>query len=323
MKIAIVTNTTETIGGVQIFTRDISSILRERGHSVSVVSVESLPIKPEGDLEEAIGEHFNELHRRNSYDLVLCNGEMGYAVEHPKAINVFHGNYHGYARAVEHLVPRSLTKARLIRAELQRISAEGKYVVTVSNFSTQGLRDSDIKVDQVINLSADTSLFYPQRLQISDNALALARGMDREKGFDILEELAGRGVRIRLFSDRKIDSPHIENMGFIDNRNLNGEYNKAQLLLNPSRFEGGGLTTLEAMACGCPIIATPTGYGYDIRDRIPNFVVEPDDINGWLAKREILINDRDNYSKQALAYFHEFHAPEKFRSEWISLIEGL
>ena len=323
MKIAIVTNTTETIGGVQIFTRDISNILKERGHEVSVISAESLPIKPEGDIEEAIGEHFNELHRKNNYDVVLCNGEMGYAVEHPRAINVFHGNYYGYAMAVEHLVPKSLTQARLIKAELQRISAEGKYVVTVSNFSTKGLRESGIEIDKVIDLSVDTSLFYPQCLTPSNHSLALSRGMDYEKGFDILEELARRGIKMRLFSDKEIDSPHIENMGFVDNRTLNGEYNKAQLLLNPSRFEGGGLTTLEAMACGCPVIVAPTGYGYDIKDRIPNFVADPDDIIEWLAKREILINDRDNYSKQALEYFHKFHDPQKFRSEWISLIEGL
>jgi len=105
MKIAIVTNKINSVGGVQIFTRDISKILRERKHRVTIIGEESLPKKPQKNLEEAIGEYFNYLHKKNNYDVVLCNGEMGYAVDHPKAINVFHGNYYGYAKAVENLVP--------------------------------------------------------------------------------------------------------------------------------------------------------------------------------------------------------------------------
>jgi len=329
MKIAVVTNKIESTGGVQVFTRDLSHILRERGHIVSVIGEESLP--PERredlaatDLEVTIGEFFNDLNKVENFDVAICNGEMGYAVNHPRAINVFHGNYYGYATAVQDLVPPELTKQRLVKAELQRVSAQGKYVITISDFSVQGLKESDIKVDKVIKLSVDTSKFHPRNIDVSNTALAICRGMKYEKGLDIIEALADRGVNIRLFSDRTIDSPHVENMGLRDNEGLPQEYNQAQLFLNPTRFEGGGLTTLEALASGCPVLTTPTGYGFDIKRHIPNFVVaDPEDLNEYLAKHNILVNDRQKYSKQALDYFHTYHNPETFKKDWIKVVENL
>ena len=130
IKVALVTNNICSTGGVKVFTRVISNILEERGHEVDIIGVESLLEVPEKGIEKAVGEYFNQRDKKEKYDIVLCNGEFGYVVEHPRAINIFHGNYYGYAMAVEHLVPKSLTQARLIKAELQRISSEGKYVVT-------------------------------------------------------------------------------------------------------------------------------------------------------------------------------------------------
>jgi glycosyltransferase involved in cell wall biosynthesis len=77
------------------------------------------------------------------------------------------------------------------------------------------------------------------------------------------------------------------------------------------------------MACGCPILTTPTGYGYDIKESLPEFVAESLDIQGFLEKKEELTINRKRYSKRALDYFWQFHDPDKFKSNWISLVEGL
>jgi len=323
MRIAIVSNTTSFKGGgVESFTRDIRKILRERGHEVNVIGIESLPKdSPKKDLELEVGEHFNLLNKEREYGVVLCNGEFGYAVKHPRAINVFHGNYFSYAKAVEGLVDERIVRERLGKVKKQVISSQGKHVVTVSRFNEIELEKLGISVNGVINHSVDPDIFFPQDLKIRDYCLALSRGMYFEKGFDILKHLAGTGIKIRLYSDEEIDSQNVENMGFEDDKNFCGEYNQSQLLLNPSRFEGGGLTTLEAMACGCPVITTPTGYGYDIKAEIPNFVAE--DISQFLAKYVLVTNEREKHSRQALEYFREFHDPQKFKSEWISLIEEI
>ena len=323
MRIAIVSNTTSlTGGGVESFTRDITNILRERGHEIDIIGKESLPKdSPRKDLEQEVGEYFNSLNRERKYDVVLCNGEFGYAVKHPKAINVFHGNYFSYAMAVEGLVDDKITRERLSKVKKQVISSQGKHVVTISRFNEIELEKLGISAKDVINHSVNPDLFFPQNLGVLDHCLAISEGMYYEKGFDILERLASTGIKIRLYSDEGIDSSNVENKEFRDDKNFCREYNQSQLLLNPTRFEGGGLTTLEAMACGCPLITTPTGYGYDIRTKIPNFVAE--NVSEFLAKYILVTNDRKKHSKQALEYFHEFHNPQEFKSKWVSLIEGI
>ncbi|PIN88863.1 hypothetical protein COU60_05575 [Candidatus Pacearchaeota archaeon CG10_big_fil_rev_8_21_14_0_10_34_76] len=328
MKIAFVTSKTEATGGVQVFTDNLTRSLRNRGHTVSIIGEESLPIGRRTDLtpadvEVAVGEFFNDLNAEENFDAVLCNGEMGYAVNHPHAINIFHGSYYGYATSVQHLVPAELTAQRLVKTELQRVSAQGKLVVAVSDFAVKDLKESGIKVDKVIRNTVDTQIFYPSDSKIGTNVLAISRGRKFEKGFDILEELAQRGVNIRLFSDRRIDSPHVENIGFRDNRELPQEYRQAQLFLNPTRYEGGGLTTLEAMASGCPVLTTPTGYGLEIAKAIPNFVVsDVENIGEYLAKHSLISSRRREYSKQALEYFLEVHNPEIIEAEWIKTVEN-
>ena len=322
MNTAIVTTYQNIVGGVQVFTRDVSSILQERGHKVDILSIESLPEVPENNLEKSVGEYFNIINKEKNYDVVLCNGEFGYFVEHPKAINIFHGNYYGYAMSVKDLVSKEVTEERLRRAELQKISAQGKYVVTVSESSRLQLEEFGIPVDRVVKNSANTNFFFPRAdVKRGIHALALARGRYYEKGFDVLKRLAERGIKMRLFSDRILDFPNVDNHNIIPNEDLGIEYNKAQILFFPSRFEGGSLTVLEAMACGCPVITTPTGYGYEIQDKIPNFVAEYFD--EFIAKSLLVINERERYSKEAIDYFWEFHNPENFRKEWIEIVEGI
>ena len=239
MKIGIVTNNMNTTGGVQVFTRDLSKILQDKGYEVQIISQESLREVRERDLEKAVGEEFNRVNKRENFDVVVCNGEYGYSVDHPKAINIFHGNYYGYAMSVKDLVEPSVTNERLEKVDLQRKSAKGKYVVTVSDFATKGLENSEIKVNQIIKNSVDPDKFYPVEMPVMDHVIAAARGMYYEKGLDTILKLAEKGVKIKLFSDIELDSSNIDNRDFIENGELNREYNQAKMLIFPSRFEGG------------------------------------------------------------------------------------
>jgi glycosyltransferase involved in cell wall biosynthesis len=83
----------------------------------------------------------------------------------------------------------------------------------------------------------------------------------------VLETLMKKGLSVRLWKvgsnftaeqqayieDRQLES-QITCLGYPDRETLIELYNAADLLLAPSLYEGFGLTILEAMACGTPVV---------------------------------------------------------------------
>jgi glycosyltransferase involved in cell wall biosynthesis len=62
----------------------------------------------------------------------------------------------------------------------------------------------------------------------------------------------GRGWRTRVPDDVKVT-------GYVTRERLRELYRGAKAFVYPSHHEGFGIPPLEAMACGAPVIATPTG----------------------------------------------------------------
>ncbi len=54
-------------------------------------------------------------------------------------------------------------------------------------------------------------------------------------------------------------SKNLRQLGFVPEKDLPALYSGATAFVSPSLYEGFGLTLLEAMACGCPVIAGNTG----------------------------------------------------------------
>ena len=84
-------------------------------------------------------------------------------------------------------------------------------------------------------------------------------------------------------------SDRVDRMGMVTVARLDG-CSGAVALVYPSRFEGYGLPLTEAMAVGCPVIAS---YATALPEVVGDagVVVDPDDVAGWTDSMLRLLDD--------------------------------
>ena len=71
-------------------------------------------------------------------------------------------------------------------------------------------------------------------------------------------------------------------------------YQQADVFLFPSLSDGWGLTPIEAMACGCAVVGTRTGFVLDLGKHRENMMVsEPGDVDGMFENVSILMNNAE------------------------------
>jgi glycosyltransferase involved in cell wall biosynthesis len=67
-------------------------------------------------------------------------------------------------------------------------------------------------------------------------------------------------------------------------------YNRASAFVFPSQGEGFGIPLLEAMACGCPIVASRIPSSLEVADEVPVYF-SPGDAEGLVAALDQAVND--------------------------------
>ena len=101
-------------------------------------------------------------------------------------------------------------------------------------------------------------------------------GAPEGKHTDVTKRLLDCGISERRLTVR----------GFKNRESLKREFCEADLVLMPSRTEGFGLTALEAMSAGLPVIVSKnSGFG-EALGRVPfgsSFVIDSEDSSAWTA----------------------------------------
>jgi glycosyltransferase involved in cell wall biosynthesis len=79
-------------------------------------------------------------------------------------------------------------------------------------------------------------------------------------------------------------------LGAVAPAELPALYNLAIALAHPSHYEGFGLTPLEAMACGTPVVCSDAASLPEVVGDAA-LLVDPDDVEGWTAALDRVLHD--------------------------------
>lgn len=169
------------------------------------------------------------------------------------------------------------------------------YYVAVckTNLASQYLRKKGYHRTKIIPVGVNTSLFYSHKQVVRKNINLLAVGnliplknypflLDVflklvEVRRDVCLTIIGSGPereRIERFVLKNGLTKRIQLLENVPNDRMRIYYGQADLLLLFSKIEIFGMVILEAMACGCPVMSTPTPGASDvIIDEVNGFIV--------------------------------------------------
>lgn len=214
------------------------------------------------------------------------------------------------------------------------------------------LTERDTRLYKKINVKSYTipnaikRIKYIERNEINKTVLCVG-WISHEKGIDRLLEIWSKVYRdypdwkLKIIGEipkDKIDFTKILD-GMINKYNFGKqleiipstseifyEYDKADIFVMTSRYEGLPMVLLEAMASGLPAICydCPTGPREIIKDSINGFLIRDDDKKSFVEKLSLLIkndNLRKKYGKNACDIINECFNEKIVSRKWDDLIE--
>jgi glycogen synthase len=144
----------------------------------------------------------------------------------------------------------------------------------------------------------------------------------RRKYPDIRLQMIGKGgpdlmdqLTAMIARDRAKDN--IEFPGFVDLEKLPEYYRTADLFCSPAaEYEGFGQVFLEAMACGCPVVASTAGGAAEaVAHEETGLLVAPNDVAGTADAIDRLLSDTDLHrrlSRRGGERVEEYFALDRF-----------
>jgi glycosyltransferase involved in cell wall biosynthesis len=320
-------NGTDDSGGIERVSYYLYEILRDKYH-VRVLTKTSFSF---GKFDMVFQPFIASLRLFfTRHKLVISNSY--HAFLYPAGIVIAHGTFKGsYVRTK----PEKLLGSRVI-ALMEKISAMlAKQVLAVSVNCKNELIDfyktKALKI-RVLNNFVDETIFFPRKKETAGITVLFSGRLEKGKGLrclitfsEYIETIEGFKLRIATNSitncEYFTDRSHTEVLPSLSLSDMPKFYNSGNVLFFPTLYEGFSMATLEALACGIPVIgsdfATPEelrGYGFcrDITGKLndPEYIVKAiGELHETYNGKEDFIHDtiikefgKEQYRRRLLGY---------------------
>ena len=161
---------------------------------------------------------------------------------------------------------RPTADARLLHRVQKRYGITTPYILTVGT------------LDRRKNLQ---TLIQAYHMLIQDKDPGCALAIVGQKGNGHLE-------LVRAIAERNLEK-RIHLLGYVEEEDLPILYSGARLFVSSSRYEGYGFPALEALACGTPILSSPSPSILETTTRT-GLVVEPVNVRAWCERLDHVLN---------------------------------
>jgi len=231
-------------------------------------------------------------------DLIHTNAEYGHLFHlngKPLVVTLHHSVFDPYYQRFTTL-PQKIYHYGLLRRRIRRSLAASAVAVCVSRATEQSFAlffpDHRNKFTVIYNgINLDLFKPLPDKYPVQKRLLLFVGNLSRRKGADMLApimEKLGGGYELLCIGKMKAGThlpANIKNIPFVESSRLPEYYNRAELLLFPSRLEGFGYAVAEAMACGRPVVCgSRSSLPELIDDGKGGFLCDTENVNSFVEK---------------------------------------
>ncbi len=281
----------------------------------------------------AMDRQLQQTCREKEIDVIFSNDISGLGLKLmlpriPSSM-VFHYTYHELAESTL-IGKRGYLPSRHLMPVFESFSAVGKTAVAVSPKVQRALGKFYGINSRLIENGIPLDVFKPLDKKESRERLGINwRGplgifvgrAESAKGFDIVQTIAKRrkDIKILCVTPSKVKDKDLIVVGGVKNTVMPLYYGAADFLIFPSRYESLSYTSMEALACDLPVVASRTGVFEDIGEEEVGVLAnsfEPEEFSEGIDKVLPLdIHPRD----VAMRRF----SIERFRADYVALAEEM
>ena len=293
----------EVPGGMEHAIRELMSGLEQRGYAVEVFhrNNSGAPrwVARSSNKWESYGADILiswylglKVSKRMADDVVavISNGPFGWYVpspSHVKKIHFYHGTYRGQAYAIHRFIsfPGAIKLKWWDSMVLERMSGRGKQILCNSDQTRDQVMKYFRYSGSTVWYPLDTSLFRPLDRKVCRQAIGLldedkvgifVGSAQPTKNFGLIRRLIQEIKSVKwllaLRGDIPTDIANNERICLFHNAPLGllpRLYSAADFAVCPSLYESFGYVVAEALCCGTPMIASPSGASLSFLGKPP------------------------------------------------------